>query len=100
MKNLFVMMVTYTAPIEKIDETLDEHRTYLKKGYENGFLVASGSQNPRIGGVIIGKFAHKDEALSFSQKDPFVLKGLASYAITEFQPILHCEALKGFLAES
>ncbi|WP_104722069.1 YciI family protein [Helicobacter mesocricetorum] len=97
MKNLFVILVTYTQKIEVIDEILPSHREYLKKGYESGNLLASGPQDPRVGGIIIGCFADKKEAKAFTQNDPFCLKNAASYEILEFNPVLHHQSLKEFL---
>lgn len=97
MKNLFVMLIQYKKEFSEIEKSLAEHREYLKKGYEKGILLASGPQNPKIGGLIIGKFDSKSEALSFSKQDPFSLKGLVSYDIIEFNPILHQDFLKDFL---
>ncbi|RAX59244.1 GTP cyclohydrolase [Helicobacter monodelphidis] len=97
MKSLFVLRVTYTAPIEVIDKILSEHRLYLKKGYEAGFLLASGSQIPRTGGVIIGQFKDKQAAIAFSEADPFVQNNVATYEFIEFTPILHNTCIQGFV---
>lgn len=97
MKNLFVILVTYTQNIEVIDKILPSHREYLQKGYESGRLLVSGPQNPRVGGIIIGCFADKEEAKAFTQKDPFFLKNAANYEVLEFNPILHHHSLKEFL---
>lgn len=42
MSNLFVLLVTYTAPLERIDSVLAQHRNFLQTGYDKGFLLASG----------------------------------------------------------
>ena len=97
MKNLFVMLLKYEKDFAIIEQNLSEHREYLKKGYQKGILLASGPQNPKVGGLIIGKFNNKEEALDFSKQDPFSLKGLVSYEIIEFNPILHQDFLKDFL---
>lgn len=97
MKNLFVILVSYTQDIGVIDEILPAHREYLKKGYESGKLLASGPQNPRVGGIIIGCFVDKGEAKAFIKDDPFFLNNSANYEVLEFNPILHHQSLKGFL---
>lgn len=94
MKQLFVINVTYKANIEIIEQNLEEHRAYLRSGYERGVLIASGPQNPKIGGIIIGIFNNITEAREFSNNDPFVLKKIAESSITEFNPILHCNEIK------
>lgn len=95
--NLFVLLVQYTAPIERIDATLAQHRDFLQTGYDKGFLLASGPRTPREGGVIIGKFANRAAAESFSKQDPFVQQNLARYEILEFTPVLHNALLESFL---
>lgn len=99
MGNLFVCLVHYTKPLEEVLQKLDAHRAYLKKGYDKGILLASGARITRDGGIIIGKFANKDEALSFSQADPFTQHNLARYEIFEFEPILHAQILTDFLKQ-
>lgn len=97
MKNLFVLLVQYTAPLEDIEANLAAHRNYLQAGYDKGFLLASGPRTPREGGVIIGKFDDKAAAENFSKNDPFVRQNLARYEILEFTPVLHNALLAPFL---
>lgn len=97
MKNLFVILVKYEASLDKIEAILAQHREFLKQGYDKGFLLASGPQNPREGGIIIGKFNSKSQAESFTHNDPFYKQNIASYKIIEFSPVLHSEILQSFL---
>ena len=96
---LFVCMVDYLQPYEKIAEVLDSHRAYLKKGYGQGILLASGPRNPKDGGILIGRFKDKANALNFAKNDPFCLQNLAEYRIFEFEAVLHAEILKTFLQD-
>ncbi|MDE5817050.1 MAG: YciI family protein [Helicobacter sp.] len=97
MSNLFVLLIQYTAPLERIDSVLAQHRGFLQTGYDKGFLLASGPRTPREGGVIIGKFADRAAAESFSKQDPFVQQNLVRYEILEFTPVLHNALLTSFL---
>ncbi|TLD96191.1 GTP cyclohydrolase [Helicobacter jaachi] len=99
MKALFVCLVHYTKPYEEVQTKLQEHREYLKKGYEKGILLASGPRIPKDGGIIIGAFEDKDAAFDFSCGDPFVQHNLAKYEILTFEPVLHAEMLNDFLSE-
>lgn len=94
---LFVCLVHYTKPLDEVLAHLDEHRAYLKKGYEEGFLLASGPRIPKDGGIIIGKFADKNAAQAFAHNDPYTQLQLAKYEILLFEPVLYAEILKGFL---
>jgi uncharacterized protein YciI len=83
----FVIEITYTAPLEKIDETLPEHRLFLQTGYEKGWLLMSGPQNPRSGGIVIARAPSLDEIQAFFKNDPYQIKGQATYRFTEFHPV-------------
>lgn len=95
--HLFLIDVAYTADLATIEAHLAEHRAYLAKGYEEGFLLASGPKSPRTGGMIIGRFATKEDAQAFATNDPFSLKGIAKHTITEFDPVLHAKDIAKFL---
>ncbi len=57
----FVISVTYTAPIEKIEEIRPSHRSFLQIGYDIGFILCSGPRNPMTGGIIIARAESKEE---------------------------------------
>ena len=44
-----VILVTYTAPLSRIDELLAEHRAWLARQYQAGTFIAAGRQVPRTG---------------------------------------------------
>lgn len=85
----FLVESTYTAPLARIDEVLAEHRTYLQGGYDRGLLLASGSQVPRVGGIILARADSKEELEAFLAADPFQRAGLAEYRIIEYVPVKH-----------
>jgi len=69
----------------------------LQQGYDAGFLLASGPQNPRSGGIIIGAFSDKESALDFTRADPFAKNSAAQYSVVEFSPVKHAPCVKHFL---
>lgn len=80
---MFVLILTYKAPIEKVIELLGEHNAYLDKHYATGRFVASGPQVPRIGGVILCKADSREEVETIIKEDPF--NAVADYQIIEFE---------------
>lgn len=50
---MFVLELTYTAPLEDVDAVLEAHVAWLDEQYEKGLFLASGRKNSRDGGVII-----------------------------------------------
>ena len=50
---MFVLELTYTAPMDAVDAALEAHRAWLDEQYGKGVFLASGPKNPRDGGVIL-----------------------------------------------
>ncbi|NUA45089.1 hypothetical protein HAT93_02811 [Dickeya solani] len=47
---MYIISLTYNAPLDEVENLLEKHVTWLKRGYEQGVFVASGRKNPRTGG--------------------------------------------------
>ena len=81
---MFILELTYTAPVENVDKLLDAHVTWLDEGYESGVFIASGRKNPRDGGVILAVGEDRAHIERLTATDPFVTGGVCAYRITEF----------------
>jgi uncharacterized protein YciI len=87
----FMIEVTYTAPIEKIDENLQLHRDFLQTGYDQNLLLMSGPQNPRTGGILIARSNSLADLKAFFSNDPYQKLALAEYRFVEFSPVKHAK---------
>lgn len=58
---MFIAVLTYKKPLNEVDKYLQAHRDYLAEHYAAGDFIASGLQNPRIGGVIKIALGYKTE---------------------------------------
>jgi uncharacterized protein YciI len=94
----FIILLTYTKPLEEIDKFLVEHRSYLDEGYKNSVLLASGPQNPRNGGVLIGKAESLLKMKEFCSQDPFSINQCAEYQLIEFIPVKYQSDFKNWFA--
>ncbi|MEU1281340.1 YciI family protein [Streptomyces sp. NPDC005805] len=81
---MFVLELTYTAPVERADALLDAHVAWLDAYYAEGVFIASGRKNPRDGGVILAAGIDRARAEEITAADPFVTGGVCAYRITEF----------------
>ncbi|MFE2144520.1 YciI family protein [Streptomyces sp. NPDC059456] len=81
---MFVMELTYTAPIEAVEDELDAHIAWLDGYYASGVFLASGRKVPREGGIILAGGVSRAEIEKIASEDPFTLAGVCSYRITEF----------------
>ena len=82
---MFIIELTYTAPMEKIDKYLTQHVAFLEKYYASGNFILSGRKVPRNGGIILATAESKGQVLKMIEEDPFHKNNLADYTITELQ---------------
>lgn len=94
---MVIVILKYTAPLERIDELLEAHRAFLRQGYERKQFLMSGPQQPRTGGVIVTTVKTKAEAERIVQEDPFLKEGAAEYQFIEFDAVWMDEGLKRLL---
>ena len=94
---MFIVSLTYTAPIEEIDRLLKAHAEYLKDEYALGSFIASGRKVPRTGGIILSNLADRAELETVLANDPFHKAGVAEYEITEFAPSMVGEGYENLL---
>lgn len=94
---MFLIQITYTKPIEVIDQHLVAHRAFLEEGYQKDYFVVSGPRNPRTGGIIISQLKHRAQLESILAQDPFVLNEVASYDIIEFEPVKYHRDFAAFV---
>ncbi|MFJ7069231.1 YciI family protein [Streptomyces sp. NPDC101115] len=81
---MFVLELTYTAPLERVDALLDAHVAWLEARYAEGVFLASGRKEPRDGGVILAGGVGRAEIEEIVATDPFSVEGVCAYRIVEF----------------
>ncbi|MFV0126795.1 YciI family protein [Streptomyces sp. HMX112] len=81
---MFVLELTYTGPIERVDALLGDHMAWLDAHYAAGDFIASGRKNPRDGGIILAVGDDRARIEEITAADPFVTGGVCAYRVTEF----------------
>lgn len=94
---MYLLILTYTAPMEEVDKFLPAHRLYLEKNYTEGHFIVSGRQNPRIGGIIICRANSRAQVEQIIHEDPF--NAIATYQVIEFEPSKCIAGLESILLE-
>ena len=82
---MFVIELTYKAPLADIDARMTAHVRFLKKYYASGNFLVSGRKIPRNGGVILAVGTSRAQIEAIVQQDPFYTHGLADFRIIEFR---------------
>lgn len=80
---MFILDITYTAPLERMDELLPDHIAWLEGGRDAGRFMAWGRKVPRTGGLVFAT-GPRDEIEAEAQRDPFVANGAATVRVIEF----------------
>jgi uncharacterized protein YciI len=95
---VFVVLITYRKPVEEIRETVIRHRQFLQGGYQRGWLLFSGPQEDRTGGVILARAPSRTELEDFFKNDPYQLEGVADHRFIPFNPVLSQDFIKPWIA--
>lgn len=82
---MFVIELTYIAPLDQIDEAMADHVAFLQQGYDAGLFLVSGRKDPRDGGIILAVGQGHEHMEALMQRDPFVARGLATVRVIEFR---------------
>lgn len=82
---MFVIELTYVAPLAEIDRAMKPHVAWLDRHYTAGTFVASGRKIPRDGGIILAIAESRAALEAIVAEDPFVAGGLATARVIEFR---------------
>jgi uncharacterized protein YciI len=92
---VFVLLLTYTKPLDEVDALMRPHMKWLKEHYAAGRFVVSGRQIPRTGGVILARGDDRDEIEAIAASDPFVSGGVATCEVVQFRASQTAPGLDG-----
>lgn len=82
---MFVCVTRYLDDLGVDDPVLPAHREYLDQLYEAERLIASGPQEPRVGGVLVLRTRDEAEARALMDGDPLVSTGRVAYDLIAFR---------------
>jgi len=82
---MFVIELTYKAPLADIDASMRAHVKFLNKYYAAGNFLVSGRKIPRDGGIILAVGDSRPQIEAIAREDPFYARGLADIRVIEFR---------------
>ena len=94
----FIIDLQYTAPIEIINQVVDQHRQFLQTGYDKGWLLFSGPKEPRTGGVIVARAPSLEDIEEFFDMDPYKTQNCARHSFFEFDPVKYQSFIKDWVS--
>ncbi|MFF9623917.1 YciI family protein [Streptomyces griseosporeus] len=96
---MFIVTVTYTAPLDEVDRWRPAHDDWLRHLIAQRSLVVAGRQVPLVGGVYLAPEMPAEELDSLLATDPYVLHGVATHNVLEFTPLLVATGLEDLTAQ-
>jgi NADP-dependent 3-hydroxy acid dehydrogenase YdfG/uncharacterized protein YciI len=86
-----LVVITYTAPMNRIEALTDAHRAYLKRLKAEGKVLASGPFDPRTGGALLLSVPREEDVSEIVAQDPYHLEGVARHEVHVWAPMLGAE---------
>lgn len=83
---MFVVELTYKVDFPTVDKLVPEHLVWLDKMFAAKQFLCSGAKKPRDGGFIIALTQDLQQLKQILAEDPFHIREVAEYRITEFTP--------------
>jgi uncharacterized protein YciI len=87
------VVLRYLAPLERIEQTQDRHRAYLRQLNEQRKLVASGPLVPRTGGALLLRVTDDAELSRLLADDPYAQESLVEHTVHRWAPNIGVEGL-------
>lgn len=88
--NFFVIEGTFNNPIPvdkvTLDKALKDHLNYIRKGFDEGWILVSGSKIHAVGGIAFMKANSLDEVENYLSTDPLKVLNITEYSVVEFKP--------------
>lgn len=83
---LFVVLMHYTKPLPDIDAVRAEHIAHIERAAAQGTMLAWARRDPPAGGVLLAAAPDRAALERVVAEDPYVLRGVATPEIVEFNP--------------
>jgi uncharacterized protein YciI len=96
---MFIIELSYKAPLEQVDAQMKPHMAFLKKHYASGHFLVSGRKVPRDGGIILAVGKSREEIEAIAAQDPFCQKGVADFRVIEFRVSQRAEDVEKRVSE-
>jgi uncharacterized protein YciI len=95
---MFVVLLKFSGNKGQAGQFMEGHRRWIKRGFDDGVFVISGSLQPNLGGGVIAHNTSLSDLQDRVNDDPFVIENVVSAEIHEIAPSKADERLKFLLS--
>jgi uncharacterized protein YciI len=83
---MFIVLFRFSNNKSKAGQFMDDHKEWIKRGFEDGVFLLVGSLQPNSGGGIVAHNTSLSDLQSRVNDDPFVAKNIVNAEILEIAP--------------
>jgi uncharacterized protein YciI len=83
---MFIVLLRFSANKGMAGQFLDGHRDWIKRGFDDGVFLLTGTLQPNQGGGILAHNTSLEALQGRVNDDPFVAKNVVSAEIFEIAP--------------
>jgi uncharacterized protein YciI len=95
---MFVVLLKFTDKKDRASGLMEAHKTWIKRGFDDGAFLLAGSLHPDLGGCLLAHGTSRADLEAMVANDPFVAEGVVTAEILEITPSRADERLS-FLAD-
>jgi len=83
---MFVVLLKFSDNKSQAGQFMEGHNEWIKRGFDDGVFLLTGSLQPNLGGGIMGHNTSLQDLQSGVDDDPFVRENVVSAEILEITP--------------
>ncbi|NVP57693.1 YciI family protein [Mycoplana rhizolycopersici] len=83
---MFVVTLKFSANKAKAPALMEGHNAWIKRGFDEGIFLLSGSIQPSAGGAVLAHNTSRADLETRIQQDPFVAEDVVTADILEIAP--------------
>lgn len=83
---MFIILLKFSDNRDNAGKFMEDHKAWLKRGFDDGFFLLAGSLQEKSGGGIIAHQISLSNLQDFIDTDPFVVERVVSAEVIELTP--------------
>jgi uncharacterized protein YciI len=83
---MFIVLLKFSENKALAAQFMEGHNAWIKRGFDDGVFLLTGSLQPRLGGAIIARNTTLDALQHRVNEDPFVAENVVNANILEITP--------------
>jgi uncharacterized protein YciI len=83
---MHIILLKFSANKSQAGQFMDGHKSWLKRGFDDGVFLLAGSLEPALGGGILAHKTSLPELQRRVNEDPFVVENVVTAEIYELDP--------------